>query len=148
MPLTTNLQGQDRLALPAFSDSTLLRTTPLVLLAISLVMDALRLQQSAKTVPPTINLQDQDQLALFVLMGPTLLRETLPAQTLMPPASLAMELLLSVLLATSTMNQEQEQPVKPVLWVSSLFKEMLLVKPAMFHVTAAMEPPLLVSTVQ
>ena len=99
-------------------------------------------------MPPTTSLQDQDQLALFVLMVPSLLRETLPVPIVMLPASLAMELLLSVLLATSTMNQEQEQLVKPVLSVSSLLKEMLLVKPAMFHVTAAMEPPLLVSTVQ
>ena len=148
MPLTTNLQGQDRLALPVFSASTLLRTTPLVLPAMSLVTDALRLQQNAKTVPPTTNLQDQDQLVRSALMEPSLLREILPAQTVMLPASLAMELLLSVLLATSTMSQEQEQPVKPVLSVSSLLKEMLLVKPAMFHVTAVMEPPLPASTVQ
>ena len=46
------------------------------------------------------------------------------------------------------MNQEQEQLVKPVLSVSSLLKEMLLVKPVMLHATAVMEPPLLASTVQ
>ena len=66
MLLTTNLQEVDQLALLAFSDSTLLRTTPLVLLAMSLATDVLRLQQNAKTVQSTTNLRDQDQLARFV----------------------------------------------------------------------------------